>query len=152
VSVRMRFREDSITAAEYHARELRGNPVTPHECDDPACEWNPEAYRKIPPAEPGDTWRLTHWRKEGNGPTAGYAICCPRCRQVHYWASANNCASKRQLESGGRVCDHTGKSSCWDWGGSAEEGTLTGSPSLFANGEGACGWHGYLRAGALEEC
>lgn len=98
----------------------------------------------VPPAAPGDTWEV-RWHVAGRigepgyvpGPIAGYAICCPKCRQVHDWTLALNC----------RPCPHSGNGSCWTWTGDATAGTLTASPSLHAIG--ACGWHGFLRNGRM---
>jgi hypothetical protein len=103
------------------------------------------------PAKPGDTWRLT-WSERG-GNLAGYAICCPKCKQVHYWAQANNCTA--DVRNG--VCKHARATdggelgSCWQWTGTAEDGTLTAQPSLFASGVGECGYHGWLSDGVLTE-
>jgi len=147
----MRFRTDSLLGAEFHARELAGKPAGPCSCAQADCIYLPENYRTFPPAEPGDTWRL-RWggTKDEQGPICGYAIFCPGCRQIHHWTTANNCASKRALAGGGTTCDHTGKSSCWTWSGSAEDGTLTANPSLHSDAsKGGCGWHGWLRNGEL---
>lgn len=113
-------------------------------------------WNETPPAEPGDVWRVRWYRQNrqnNEGPVAGYDICCPRCRHVHAWTTAHNCGSRRSLpDGGGFTCDHMGKSSCWTWTGSAEEGTLTASPSLHASAEhGGCGWHGWLQNGDLHE-
>jgi hypothetical protein len=90
-------------------------------------------------AKPGDAWRIRWYQKDGEGPIAGYAICCPKCSQVHRWCSASNCSP----------CPHQGIGSCWNWTGSAEDGTLTASPSLFASL--GCGWHGWLQNGEMKE-
>lgn len=154
---RIRFRTDSVTTAWRHALVVAGKEQlvgkgcpTECGCDDPStCALNPAFVRATPPAEPGDCWRLTHF--EG-GALAGYAIACPQCREVHYWGSANNCGSRRPRDGGGWACEHTGRGSCWDWTGSAEEGTLTASPSLLATAPALCGWHGWLRNGELVPC
>lgn len=153
MGVRMRFREDGADEAERHARSLAGEKVYECDCDNPECTSKRVSWEKVPPSEPGDTWECHWYRPKGEpqGPIAGYIICCPRCRKLHYWTSANNCGSKRKLDGGGWTCDHSGKSSCWTWTGSPRDGTLTGSPSLFANGEGHCGWHGHLRNGEMVE-
>jgi hypothetical protein len=143
--VKIRFRNDSP-----HYAELAGNP-------EKASEWykdDAETLAQIsatPPAMPGDTWRLTWAGESDPAPLAGYAICCPRCREIHYWTTANNCheeevdglCAHERSTNGGRL------GSCWQWSGSAEEGTLTASPSLQSL---LCGWHGWLRAGELVEC
>jgi hypothetical protein len=105
-------------------------------------EWYARAlWDATPIAELGDTWRLTWYRRYGHGPIAGYAICCPLCRQVHYWTTARNCTNP---------CPHQGNSSCWTWTGSAEENRLSASPSLYCVKEyGGCGWHGFLTDGVL---
>jgi hypothetical protein len=170
-TARMRYRVDSITDAELHAAHLRRGGPSPDleehlkECTaDPPCPYHPEVYLKVPPAVPGDTWRI-HWgkpkgaKKRAPAPTAGYAICCPRCRQVHHWTTASNCPSRRQVSHtdprDGTVyhmwtCDHEGTGSCWEWTGEAEKCTLTARGSLFANGPDHCGWHGYLTNGELK--
>ena len=134
---RIRFRKDRS-----HDATLKAEGVTVEKYRD---EWNTGAdrvalFEATLEAEPGDTWRIRWYAEDGEGPIAGYAICCPRCGQVHYWTTALNC----------KPCPHQGKSSCWQWSGSAEAGTLTASPSLFA--QRACGWHGWLRNGELTEC
>lgn len=155
MSARMRFRTDGDRYAE--AKGLGRTFEQEHSCkcgrDD--CPLAPSATNRAlwdatPAAEPGDTWRV-HWYRpiDYTGPEllAGYAICCPGCRHVHRWTGALNCASKRERESGVVTCDHNGVASCWTWTGSAEDGTLTASPSLHA--VGACGWHGWLQNGEL---
>lgn len=139
---RIRFRTDHAFAADDAARRERGEEM----------EWHrtKRELARTPPARPGDTWRL-RWAlsagEKGAGPIAGYAICCPKCLRVHHWTTALNCPSGS--------CPHRGKSSCWTWTGSAEEGTLNASPSLHCvtewNGKptGGCGWHGFLTAGVL---
>lgn len=130
----MRFRTDSRYIAE--AKAL-GRPYA-------VFYGTREQWKATPPAEPGDAWR-TRWY--GSDAVAGYDIGCPKCRQVHGWTTAGNCASRRKLPDGGTTCDHMGVGSCWTWTGSAEEGTLSASPSLHATG--ACGWHGFLTNGEL---
>lgn len=148
---RIRFRTDSSFAADDAARVLRGHN---------AMWFDNDELKDVEPAQPGDCWRV-RWARtvdmpEGaEGAIAGYAICCPKCKQVHNWTSARNCP---RVDG---VCKHSGLGSCWTWTGSAEEGTLTASPSLHSldddndggaadNGTG-CGWHGYLRNGELVE-
>lgn len=103
-----------------------------------------------PKPQPGDTWRIYwyHLDEEGNQINdwlAGYAICCPKCLKVHHWTTASNCP--RTPEGCAHEKAHT---SCWTWTGSAEEGTLTASPSLFSvEALGGCGWHGWLQNGEL---
>ncbi len=140
--MRMNFRTDSS-----HYAELGAEP-------EKAREWyadQPDVLAEIEctsPAQPGDTWRLT-WAGEGEQ-LSGYAICCPRCKEVHRWTTANNC---HEEEVGG-LCVHERTTqggrlgSCWQWTGSAEENRLTAHPSLMSN---ACGWHGWLRDGELTE-
>lgn len=96
-------------------------------------------WDSIPPATPGDVWRVL-W---STGPIAGYAIGCPLCTQIHAWTSALNCSNKTHTGS----CAHSGVGSCWTWTGCAEDGTLSANPSLYA--VRACGWHGWLRNGVL---
>ncbi len=145
MATKMRFRTDSP-----HYAELAAKP-------DKAREWHgdqPERLAEIlatPPPQPGDTWRIRWHSPDGQGPIAGYAICCPKCLEVHRWSSANNCT--QGLINGvcmhGRSTDGGRLGSCWQWSGNAESNALTASPSLWANGEGACGWHGWLRNGEL---
>lgn len=153
----IRFRTDSTGNAEDAARLARGETVPECSCQEPDCPNTLERIRATPPAEPGDTWRLFfHHEGEGDGPVAGYGICCPGCRQVHYWSSASNCEPKVQRtgrnpdgsEFSYWTCEHRERrESCWTWTGSAEEGTLSAYASLYA--KGACGWHGWLRNGEL---
>lgn len=144
----IRFRTDSAHTADDAARLARGVETT---------YYDPPELEGIEPARPGDTWRV-RWKATieqeaqgiSEGPIAGYAICCPKCLQVHFWTTALNCASLRPLPGGGSVCDHSGVGSCWAWTGSAEDGTLTASPSLHSVAEkGGCGWHGFLTNGEL---
>lgn len=114
-----------------------------------------EVWDATPPAEPGDTWRALWFRTEA---VAGYDICCPICKHVHAWTTALNCRSRR-TRTGTRedgttfeyvACDHSTVGSCWRWTGSAEDGTLSASPSLWCQQEkGGCGFHGYLTNGEL---
>ena len=110
--------------------------------------FDPEVKDDRPAPEPGDTWAI-HWHGGGDGlirgPLAGYAICCPKCRAIHHWTTANNCSS---LKPGSASCGHSGSGSCWQWSGSAEGNALTASPSLHASG--SCGWHGWLKNGILD--
>lgn len=159
---RIRFRTDGITEAELHRDHLAGKPV--HACDsdycrdhrDERCPYHREAWEAVPPAAPGDTWRLTFHpgidAPEGTeGPLAGYAICCPGCGDLHYWSSAANCATRRETAGGFVTCDHQQqRTSCWTWTGNAEDGTLSAYASLHASR--ACGWHGWLTDGVLRIC
>lgn len=136
---RIRFREGSWLQADDAARIARGQETL---------YYDPPELVGVEPAQPGDCWRA-HWHAlSGVGPIAGYAICCPKCLQVHSWTSARNC----------KPCPHQGIGSCWQWSGSAEDGTLTASPSLHALAKGpkvgidghGCGWHGWLQNGELK--
>lgn len=132
---RIRFRSDNSHIARYRAEGYTNKD---------SYGFSAEEWEATPIAEPGDIWRVLWWTPPGEvSPLAGYDICCPKCRQVHGWTSALNCASRR-LD--GR-CDHSGVGSCWTWTGSAEDGTLSASPSLHASG--ACGYHGFLQHGVL---
>lgn len=145
METRIRFRTDGSHIADLKAQ---GKPYHPF--------YDQAIWDATPPAQPGDIWRV-HWHAqdaEGNhidGPFAGYYICCPGCRRVHAWTTANNCSTRRRQGSDdGMTCDHMGKGSCWNWSGSAEAGTLTASPSLHSVQErGGCGWHGWLQNGVL---
>lgn len=138
----IRFRTDGSLWAEYSAEIAAGKSVP---------DWlSPDEVAGVmatPPAEPGDAWRLTYHDGEQ---TAGYAICCPKCRRLHYWTSASNCGSKRQLEGGGWTCDHQrARTSCWTWTTDDTGRPITAVASLYARGE--CGYHGFLVDGALTD-
>lgn len=137
----IRFRNDGWFRADDAARIARG--IVPI--------WSePEELVGVEPAKPGDIWRV-RWYKEGGGegPIAGYSICCPRCLQVHSWTGALNCPKV----PGTTWCAHNGTGSCWNWSGSAEEGTLTATPSLHCLlDKGGCGWHGFLTGGVMKHC
>lgn len=113
-------------------------------------------------AQPGDTWRIFWAHREEETPKlAGYAICCPRCKRIHAWTTANNChwneTDHSYTDQEGKIhtyklCGHhSGHSSCWQWSGDAENNKLTAKPSLFATSP-YCGWHGFLTDGFLREC
>lgn len=117
-----------------------------------------ETYEALSPALPGDTWRLRWYAEHGEGPIAGYAIWCPKCNDLHHWTTATNCRQGGQEhsykdEAGTEhryyVCGHSGVGSCWQWSGSAEDGTLTARPSLLCH---TCGFHGWLTNGVLSDC
>ncbi len=167
--VPMRFRRYDVGGGWFEADDaasfVRGEKLQWHH--------TPEELVGVEPAMPGDTW-VSRWAKsdlqpdairhvvDGLGPIAGYAICCPKCLHVHAWCSAHGCGFNPQTYSyvdkdgktvTGTVCGHSGISSCWTWTGSAEEGTLSASPSLHCvEALGGCGWHGYLTNGVLKHC
>jgi hypothetical protein len=136
MAVRIRFRADGCHYVQMRAK---------------GTEWaeyfgvSREAYEALPPGEPGDIWRI-RWYKEGGGegPIAGYAIWCPECNDLHHWTTATNCA-----KGATGACVHSGIGSCWEWTGSAEDGTLTARPSLLCH---SCGFHGWLTNGSLADC
>jgi hypothetical protein len=137
----IRFRTDSSYYAEVHRDVLAGKPwpdyLEPGER---------EQIEATPPPEPGDAWRLG-WHGSPDK-TAGYAICCPKCREIHYWSSASNCASKRQTASGGWTCDHQeARTSCWTWTVDETGKPIKAVASLFVNHKGGCGYHGHLGDG-----
>lgn len=114
----------------------------------------------IPAAELGDVWVIrfdgdstqSHDGKPDDWPIVGYAMTCPieSCEQgVHDWTWAHNCGQK--LPEGGSRCAHMrDRTSCWTWTGSAEDGTLSATPSLHSPTDlGGCGFHGYLTNGVL---
>ena len=143
---RMRYRTDGSWYAECAARLRDGKPLPePYDGDEYRAE-----IAATPPAEPGDTWPM-HWHSDGDaeGPLAGYGICCPRCGEIHWWTTATNCTTN--LVDG--ACEHRRRSgrlgSCWTWTGDPTQNRLSASPSLFASGPGACGWHGWLTDGEL---
>jgi hypothetical protein len=161
----MRLRTDSWMWADI---KIGPQPIT-HE---QAVKWYGEEeakeYDNTPPPAQGDVWEI-HWSKtepandgtntnnviEGIGPLAGYALVCPGCKRVHAWTTANNCArtvkfmwvDEHGKQNEGAVCVHSGKSSCWNWTGSAKDGTLTATPSLLNH---ECGWHGFLTNGVMK--
>lgn len=106
---------------------------------------------QLPKPEPGDCWRIGVYGNP-NG-TAGYAICCPRCREVHFWTHAVNCKTRRSLPDGGSTCGHerTG-TSCWTWQTRWKGVPVNARPSLHCDAKlGGCGYHGFLRNGALTD-
>ena len=149
----IRLRHDSIIAAQEAAHRLAGgNPCAPG--------WVTDAEAAAtPPAEPGDCWRIIHGAYDGKpGSTAGYAICCPTCRQIHYWTHARNCSSRRELPTGwigrgprrrmshgGTTCDHEqARTSCWTWTVDADGRPIRARASLFVSHPDGCGYHGWL--------
>lgn len=115
-------------------------------------------WDSTPAAEPGDTWRILFYAPKGEPKDrlAGYDIACPKCRHVHGWTSARNCGSRRERIIGGEtytMCDHqVAREPCWTWTGSAEDGTLSASPSLHCDASiGGCGYHGFLTNGVLSD-
>lgn len=72
-----------------------------------------------------------------------YALTCPNaaCEQgVHLWDHAYNCPVRTDPDA----------RPCWSWTGSADDSTLSASPSLHVMAElGGCGWHGWLRDGEM---
>lgn len=152
--VRIRFRTDGWFMADDAATFVRGEKMLWHH--------TPDELIGTEPAQPGDIWRSQWHRAEGEGPIAGYAICCPKCLHVHAWCSASNCNAPRRtfswtddqgVEHQGSVCIHSGEGSCWTWTGNAEDGTLSASPSLHcAEALGGCGWHGHLTNGVMKHC
>ena len=170
----MRFRTDGWHYADLKSQgwrfgergETGGKVYGAYFDNDAEFEEVKKAWNETPPAQPGDVWRV-RWYRQGvePGPIAGYAICCLGCGYVHSWTSARNCnAPKRQYtykdldgnEKTGEVCIHSGERSCWDWSGSAEEGTLTAAPSLLVcgadtSGGGKCNWHGFIQSGDIHE-
>lgn len=150
--MKMRFRTDG-----WHYADLKVTGMTFEQyygarvaTDEARKYWD-----ETPKAEPGDVWRI-HWHHHVDGKQvddwiAGYAICCPGCSRVHNWTTALNCATSR----GEGKCVHNSDrpyGSCWNWTGSAEEGTLSATPSLQVvkeRCEWGCGWHGYITNGDL---
>lgn len=161
----MRFRTDSA-----HIAELKRQGKTFEEST--FSDWpTREEWDATPAAEAGDTWRV-RWgvtvdqRAAGmtEGPIAGYAIACIKCKEVHGWTTALNCEPKIPWShswtdsegvahaSSGTKCVHSGVGSCWQWTGSAEANTLHASPSLHSVLEkGGCGYHGFLQNGILSD-
>ncbi len=156
--VKMRFRTDGWHYADMKAK---GTDYLPYcQTDEQKKYWN-----ETPVAEPGDVWRI-HWsaydeaiQQNIDGPLAGYAICCLKCKGVHAWTTANNCnqpiersyINEKSEEVKYQSCVHNGVGSCWNWTGSAEDNQLSGTPSLLVT-DGVCGFHGFLTNGILKEC
>lgn len=160
--MRMRFRTDGWHYADLKAQGWTWEKYAELYCDS-SCETVASIkaeWDAISPAQPGDVWRI-RWHKEGGeGPIAGYAICCIQCGQVHAWTTARNCSQKIKRsyidsKTGQTVeyesCVHSGVGSCWNWSGSAEEGTLTASPSLMkiTGPDQKCTFHGWLSNGQI---
>jgi hypothetical protein len=157
----MRFRTDG-----WHYADLKTHGWTRERFVEEYKERVPDYLDKFeatPIAEPGDVWCI-HWYKEGieQGPLAGYAICCIKCGHVHNWTTAGNCQTDVQAvhytgtdgsDQQYPACAHkrTGAGSCWNWSGSAEDNTLTASPSLLVTDQ-KCGFHGWLQDGELRAC
>jgi hypothetical protein len=119
------------------------------------------SWEAVPPAQPGDVWRLV-WGGVGNeDKLAGYSICCPGCGHVHAWVRASNCHDgeieivDKYSDADGiheykyKQCVHQREHrSCWTWTGSPEDGTLTGAPSLLVQ-QDDCKWHGFIQNGDI---
>lgn len=150
----MRFRTDGWHYADLKAHGWTAETYFAHRTitEEEKKEWD-----DCPKAEPGDVWRIRWHSHGGDGPIAGYAICCIGCGHVHAWTTASNCNLKFQtnwrddkgVDHPYWTCPHSGTGSCWEWSGSAEEGTLTAKPSLqvIAINPGDCNWHGYIENG-----
>lgn len=154
MSVQMRFRTDG-----WHWADLKTHGWTAEKMKEIYSEADVAAFEATEAARPGDVWRVRWYKEGGDGPTAGYAICCPTCGHIHTWTTANNCGQKtipvkwtdkNGAEQTTMTCVHSGNSSCWQWTGSAEENTLTAHPSLLVRSE--CGFHGWLQNGVLRSC
>jgi hypothetical protein len=159
--VRMRFRMDSWHYADLKVA-MTWEQYTDGWSSSPT-EEDKRYWDETPKAEPGDVWRI-HWSHHDpiDGPQiddriAGYAICCIGCGHVHAWTTAGNCNQKIQcsykdsntgLDVPYTSCVHSGLTSCWNWTGSAEEGTLTATPSLQVT-QDECKWHGYITNGDI---
>jgi hypothetical protein len=153
----MRFRKDGWHYADL---KVQGKTFDEYYSYSESALQNAE-YRKFwdecPKAEPGDVWRIYWYHHDDQGHQlndwiAGYAICCLGCGRVHPWTQALNCGQKIQTEYGESCIHVQNRTSCWTWTGSAEEGTLTASPSLQVvkeRCEWGCGWHGYIQNGDL---
>lgn len=133
----MRLRDDSVHIAGWkRAHALLGchcGPEMNHVAHDPD-------LAGVEAAQPGDVWEL----RNKNGGLTGYGLTCPneQCESgAHAWDHARDCPLRAAPDA----------PPCWAWTGSAEEGTLTASPSLHVVKEwGGCGWHGFLRNGQME--
>ncbi len=152
--MKMRFRTDGWHYADLKAA---GETFESHYLETDPWRTDPviqKYWAETPKAEPGDVWRIHWYHRDENDVQlddwiAGYAICCIGCSRVHCWTTALNCAQKTKEGS----CVHSeAHGSCWSWSGSAEEGTLTASPSLQVVADRCpwhCGWHGYIQAGDI---
>jgi len=81
MSVRIRFRSDSWWIAQCKFKGTVHADYMASSRD----EWD-----AVPPPQPGDIWR-SHWHGDEHA-LAGYAICCPKCGDVHTWTTATNCS------------------------------------------------------------
>jgi len=148
--MRMHFRTDGWHYADIKAKGESFDQHYPPDSFITAEEreqWK-KHFDETPKAEKGDVWRI-HWANDRG--IAGYAICCIVCGRVHTWTQARNCSTKK----GDGTCAHNSGenlSSCWNWSGSAEEGTLTATPSLMVVTEVCewhCNYHGFITNGEI---
>lgn len=114
-------------------------------------------------ARPGDVWILRQppgqpnqrsWdESHPDWPIIGYAMTCPlaSCEHgLHAWDHAHSCPAGKSEGGVVQPCEKGPDRGCWDWSGSAYDGTLTASPSLHCVAElGGCGWHGHLVNGEM---
>jgi len=155
-SVRMRFRTDG-----WHYADLKASGETFENYYPESDPWRTDPIVKkywddTPKAEPGDVWRIFWYHRGSDGEyiddrIAGYAICCIGCGRVHNWINARHCSQPVQKDWGESCVHRENYTSCWTWSGSAEEGTLTASPSLqvLQGPDQPCGWHGYIQDGDI---
>lgn len=154
----MRLRGDSWWDAGTKRAILIGARPDPRQQD--RKKWDPLYLRLLndpafEPAQPGDVWRI-RWvegdpRRQtyrhdapDDWPIGGYALWCPNeaCDYgVHVWDHAMDCPAPFG------ACKYN-RTSCWEWSGTPEDGTLTAHPSLWV--KGGCGWHGFLRSGEMQ--
>ena len=152
MGLRMRFRTDSYYWADMKARGTDAHGVGGYTAKDLA------DFDEGPAAARGDVWRIRWYREDGNGPLAGYAICCPKCGFVHVFTTAGNCeVGRHEVKYQGNdgkehsyySCQHYETGSCWVWTGSAEDNTLSAAPSLAITV--GCLWHGWLENGEFRD-
>ena len=113
-------------------------------------------------AKLGDVWVVRQPPDEPNRrtfagsrrwPIIGFALTCPKqsCEfGMHVWDHAHECKAGHTVNGIIQLCQKGPNRGCWDWTGSPNNDTLTGSPSLHCvESFGGCGWHGWLRNGVM---
>jgi len=149
----MRFRTDGVHYADLKAA---GRTLEDYCAPQAPTEEERRHWDATPKAERGDVWRVFWYHgeqgKQIDDQIAGYDICCVACGRVHACTTALNCNQKIP-KPWGESCQHIeSRTSCWIWSGSAEQGTLTASPSLLvvqSRCPWGCGWHGFIQNGDI---
>lgn len=161
----MRVRTDHLYDAGWKRSILLGARPDPRA--EPPDRWD-AAYLAFLSADggealPGDVWIIRQppgqpnhraWHEEHpDWPIVGYALTCPKadCETgAHLWDHAHECHAGHTIDGAVQLCIKGPDRGCWDWTGSAADGTLSASPSLHCSAElGGCGWHGWLHNGEM---